>query len=28
MKIVMLINNIERFQTFLYKLYCIILASR
>jgi len=24
----MLINDIERFQTFLYKLYCVIVAKR
>jgi len=24
----MLINDIERFQTFLYKLYCAVVAAR
>jgi len=27
-EIVMFINAIERFQTFLYKLYCVVVAAR
>jgi len=27
-EIVMLINEIKRFQTFLYKLYCVVVAPR
>jgi len=27
-EIMMLINDIERFQTFLYKLFCVVVAAR